>query len=98
MKNVFFAEHDKPIVEMVVYFFERKKKIRHIAQIFGIYVKKKYRGHGIASALIENILRRIRDNESIVKVSLTVNPTQEDAVRLCRKFEFKKGWYAKQRT
>jgi ribosomal protein S18 acetylase RimI-like enzyme len=90
MKNVLFAEHDKTIVGMVVYFFKTNRKARHIAHIFGVYVKKRYRGHGIASALIENALRKIKDNESIVKINLTVNPTQVDAVRLYEKFGFKK--------
>lgn len=90
MRNVLFAEYDETIVGMAVYFFERKKKARHIAHIFGVYVKKKYRSRGVASALIENALKKIQERESIVKVSLAVNPAQVDAVRLYEKFGFKR--------
>jgi ribosomal protein S18 acetylase RimI-like enzyme len=90
MKNVLFAEDEKTIVGMAVYFFQTNRKTRHIAHIFGVYVKKKYRGCGVASALIENALRKIRDNKSIVKINLMVNPAQVDAVRLYEKFGFKK--------
>ena len=89
VKNVLFALlNDKP-VGMIVYIFENKKKTKHIANIYGVYVKKWYRNQGIGRKLIENAVLLIKKNKNIVKINLNVNPKQKAAVKLYKKYGFK---------
>ena len=89
IKNVLFAlSNDKP-VGMIAYAFQNKLKTKHIANIFGVYVKKEYRGKAIGEKLIERAISSIRKNKSIIKIDLTVNPNQKAAVKLYKKYGFK---------
>ena len=90
IRNVLFAmSNDKPI-GMIVYVFEDKMKTRHLANIFGVYVKKEFRGMGIGRQLIESAISMIKQNKNIIKIGLTVNPKQKAALSLYKKFGFKK--------
>ena len=88
-KNTLFALSDNFPVGMIVYVFNDKIKIRHIANIYGFYVKQSYRNLGAGKRLIETALSFIMKNKNIIKISLNVNPRQKSAVRLYKKFSFK---------
>ena len=88
IKNALFALlNDKP-VGMIVYVVNNKVKTKHVANIFGVYVKKEYRGQGIGKKLFENVLKIIQKNADISKIKLTVNPEQKAAVKLYEKYGF----------
>ena len=88
-RNTLFAlSNDKPI-GMIAYVFNNKRKIKHVANIFGFYVKESYRNQGIGKKLIESALSSIMKNKKIVKIDLNVNPKQKSAVRLYKKFGFR---------
>ena len=53
MKNTLFAMSNDEPIGMIVYVFNNKKKVRHIANIFGFYVKEKCRNNGIGKKLLE---------------------------------------------
>jgi len=90
MNNVLFAlDEDKPI-GMMVYVFLKLKKIKHVTNIYGVYVKKEYRTQGIGKQLLENVLTKINQNKNIIKINLHVNPKQKAALQLYKKFGFKK--------
>ncbi len=89
IKNAIFAlSHDKPI-GMIVYIFSSRVKTKHIANIFGVYVKINFRGQGVGRKLIESALSEIQKNKLIHKIKLTVNPEQTAAVRLYEQYGFK---------
>lgn len=89
IKNVIFAfSSDKPI-GMITYVFKNKSKTRHIANIFGVYVKQEFRGQGIGEKLIESAISSIKKNKNIIKINLNVNAKQKAAVRLYEKYGFK---------
>ena len=88
-RNTLFALFDNIPVGMIVYGFNDKIKIRHIANIYGFYVKQSYRNQGVGKKLIETSLSFIMKNKNIIKISLNVNPRQKSAVRLYKKFSFK---------
>lgn len=89
IKNTLFALlNDKPI-GMIVYIFDSKLKTKHVANIFGVYVKKEYRGQGIGKKLIESAISLIKKNKNIVKIKLNVNPEQKATVKLYEKYGFK---------
>ena len=77
IKNTLFALLDGKPVGMIVYVFQNKLKTKHIANIFGVYVKKEYRGKGIGKKLVESAISSIKKNKVIVKIDLTVNPKQK---------------------
>ncbi|PIY60326.1 hypothetical protein COY95_02355 [Candidatus Woesearchaeota archaeon CG_4_10_14_0_8_um_filter_47_5] len=81
-------------VGMIVCVFNRNNKTRHIAHIFGVYVKKDYRNQGIGGRLIERAVSLIKKNTEngegteITKIRLAVNPEQKAAVSLYKKHGF----------
>ena len=77
IKNTLFALLDGKPVGMIVYVFQNKLKTKHIANIFGVYVKKEYRSKGIGEKLVESAISSIKKNKVIVKIDLTVNPKQK---------------------
>ncbi len=90
ISNAYFAlsDDDKPVGTIVV-FIENRPKTRHIANIFGVYVDKEYRGCGIGRMLLDRALHEVTRKKGIAKVKLQVNTKQVAAVRLYEKFGFK---------
>ena len=88
--NALFAFLNGKPAGMIVYIFNKKIKARHIANIFGVYVKKEFRGGGIGWKLVESAISLIKKNKRIIKINLCVNPKQKAALNLYKKFGFKK--------
>ena len=84
---LFALLNDKPI-GMVSYYFEDRIKIKHIANIVGMYVTREYRNQEIGSKLVTEVISSIKENSGILKIKLSVNSEQEYALRLYRKFGF----------
>lgn len=76
------------IVAMVGAYQEAKVKMKHMAYIWGVYVRKSYRGRGIGKKLMETALDFLAKNKEIEKVDLNVNTEQLSAVRLYEKLGF----------
>ena len=60
-----------------------------VAHIVGVYVAKEARGKGIGSQLVTTVLGKIKADDEIKKVELSVNLDQTPAKRLYEKFGFK---------
>ena len=88
-KNTLFALSDDKTIGMIVFIFNNKRKIKHISNIFGFYVKERYRNQGVGKKLIESALSHIKKNKNIIKIDLIVNPKQKAALSLYKKFGFK---------
>ncbi len=84
---MFALSDDRPI-GMIVYVFDKGLKTRHIAEIYGFYVRADYRGKGVGTRLLEHALLLICKNRGIVKVKLAVNPEQRVAVKMYKKAGF----------
>ncbi len=56
--------------------------------IYGVYVKKEYRGQGISDKIMESILNSLDNNDEIKKITLTVNKEQKVAVDFYKRFGF----------
>lgn len=89
VKNVLFAVSDNKPVGMIVCGRNNRLKISHICGIYGVYIKKEYRGQGISNQLMDAALAEIQEMTGVVKIELMVNPTQKAAKRLYRKYGFK---------
>jgi predicted GNAT family acetyltransferase len=62
-----FALSEDKAIGMIVYVFNDRIKTKHIANIFGVYVKIDYRGKGIGRKLLDQVLLQIQKNKEIVK-------------------------------
>jgi ribosomal protein S18 acetylase RimI-like enzyme len=88
MKNVNFAMDGDLPIGMIVCAFNMDVKFKHIAEIYGFYVRAKHRGKGVGRDLLNHALRLARDNGRIVKVRLYVNSMQRSALRMYNKAGF----------
>jgi ribosomal protein S18 acetylase RimI-like enzyme len=68
--------------------FVQEESGRRIAHIVGVFVTEKSRRQGIASKLLSAVLGKIKQDNSIKTVRLTVNKGQIPAVKLYEKFGF----------
>ena len=59
-KNILFALSNGEPIGMIACVFNKRRKIRHIANIFGFYVKESYRNQGVGNKLIESALSLIK--------------------------------------
>ena len=84
-----FAFSGEKIIGLMSYKDEDRPKTKHKSGIYSVYVKPDYRGKGVGKKLLEETLRLIKLNEEIIKVNLTVNPSQISAVKLYESFGFK---------
>lgn len=69
----FFADVDGQLVGMAGAVWAGKAKLRHVAEVYSVYVSPEARGRGIAARLLRRLLEELRSLDQIEKVSLTVN-------------------------
>jgi len=89
IQNVLFAVSDNGPVGMLVHARNNRIKTNHIYGIYGVYVRKDYRGQGIGNKLMDAALDEIQKISGIEKIELAVNPVQKAAEKLYRKYGFK---------
>lgn len=83
-----FAEADDALVGMAGAHWSSKAKLRHVAQVYGVYVAPETRGAGIASLLMRRLLAELHSIGHIEKASLMVNTEARKAIRLYEKLGF----------
>jgi ribosomal protein S18 acetylase RimI-like enzyme len=86
--NTLVAFSKDTAIGMIVYIIDSKIKARHIARLYGVYVRKKDRGQGVGKKLVQGALKGIQQNPNISKIHLTVNAEQTVAVALYKQFGF----------
>lgn len=82
LKNVLFALDEGEPVGMITFVQRGRKKNEHIADIFGVYVNKRYRRNGLGHRLVRRAISIIQKNTTITKVSLSVSVEQVPAINL----------------
>jgi RimJ/RimL family protein N-acetyltransferase len=89
IKNIWFViEDDKPI-GLAGIFRNNRLKTNHVCEMFGVYVRKEYRGKGVGKRLIETVLTEIQNLKGIKIINVGVNPTQKAAKHLYNQYGFK---------
>ena len=83
-----FAELDGELVGMAGASWSQRKKIRHVAQGYGVYVLPAHRGKGIGGVLMQSLLDELARLPQIKKISLQVNSESAAAVALYEKLGF----------
>ena len=90
-KNPIMVAYDgRQLIGMVAAYQEKGEKLKHIAYVWGVYLRKDYRGKGIGKRLMEALLDEIAKNKEIEKLNLNVNANQQSAVKLYEKLGFRK--------
>ena len=84
-----YAEADGVLIGMVGAGWSAKAKLRHVAEVYGVYVAREQRGRGIGSQLMRALLGELRSQEGIEKVGLEVNAESLAALRLYEQLGFK---------
>lgn len=86
---IYFAENEGKLIGVIGAFFHSTEETKNSAQIFGVYVNKNYRGHGIAKNLQNKLLAELKTIKGINKIKVMVNKTQISAVNLYKQGGFK---------
>lgn len=77
-----FAFDGEIIVGMNGMYWTKKPVTKHVAEIFGVFVKPRYRGIGIGKRLMEGIINEITKNPQFTKMKLGVNAENLPALKL----------------
>ena len=84
----YFAEVGGELVGMAGAGWSSKAKLRHVAEVYGVYVSPGMRGRGVAGRLMDRLLAELRSIDQIEKVRLGVTSDNAAAVRLYEKLGF----------
>ena len=83
-----YAEVDGVLVGMVGAGWSDRRKIRHVAEVYAVYVKPTHRGMGIGAVLMRRLLDELKALPQIKKVKLGVTASNEAAVTLYLRLGF----------
>ena len=87
--NYTFGAFDQAqLVGVVTLLQEQRKKIRHRANIFAMYVSPSKRGAGLGKALMTAAIQKAKTIEGIEQINLTVTATNQRAKQLYAKLGF----------
>lgn len=84
----FFAEVDGALVGMAGANWPARAKLRHVAEVYSVYMSPAQRGTGLASRLLQTLLDELRRLDQIEKVRLAVTAGSPAPLRLYQKLGF----------
>ena len=82
--GMYIAKTNDKYIGMMGYYPKGENNVN----IFGVYVKRKFRGQGVSDKIMESILNSLSDNDEIKSASLTVNDEQTEAIDFYKRFGF----------
>ena len=83
-----YVEVDGVLVGMVGAGWSDRRKTRHVAEVYAVYVKPTHRGRGIGAVLMRRMLDELKALPQIKKVKLGVTASNEAAVTLYLRLGF----------
>ena len=83
-----YAEVDGALVGMAGAGWSDRRKTRHVAEVYAVYVSPTHRGKGIGAALMRRLLDELKALPQIKKVKLGVTASNEAAVSLYLRLGF----------
>jgi ribosomal protein S18 acetylase RimI-like enzyme len=89
--HMFVARDGGQVIGMVAGYQEDNNKMKHMAYVWGVYVRQSGRGQGIGQKLMEALILELASNKEIEKIDLNVNTSQLSAFRLYEKLGFTVG-------
>jgi len=89
--NKFFvASYKKKAVGVIRVTYNDIDEPEKTAILGGLYVNEAYRGKGIGKALMLRAIERIEKDKNTTHITLYVKPSQDEAIKLYEKLDFKK--------
>lgn len=88
--RIFLAYLNKSPVGVFILAFKSSPKVKHIANIYSVYVREDCRGKGVGSKLMDAVLKEAKSKKYVEKIALSVIAGQESAIKLYEKFGFVK--------
>jgi len=86
--HIFVAREGEDCFGMTAFFQESGEKMKHIAYIWGVYVRESHRGQKVSKKLMQVLMDEVQKNKEITKINLNVNTKQIAAVKLYESFGF----------
>ena len=87
--HIFVVRDGEEYVGMAGGFQEKGEKISHAGYVWGVYLRKTYRGQGLGKQMMQALLSELQKNPEIKKIKLGVNTMQAAAVKMYESFGFK---------
>jgi len=89
-ENFIFGAFDAgSLIGMAGFFREQREKRRHKGTVWGVYVTTRYRGQGVARAIMSALLEAVRELPGLACVYLTVTSSNAAARKLYRRLGFR---------
>lgn len=85
---IFIAKDDDSLIGMVAFLLKDEDTVAHV---WGMFVKKEYRGQGIGKKLMQQFIEKAKSITTITKITLDVNPEQQSAIILYKVMGFVKN-------
>jgi RimJ/RimL family protein N-acetyltransferase len=76
------------LISIAGLFPETMEKRKHIATIWGVYTKTNFRGQGVASLVMMEIIKMAKKNIHLKRINLSVEVKNISAIALYKKFGF----------
>lgn len=90
--HMYWVFKDKKIVWIAWRWSNQMKKMRHVADIFWVYLHKEYRWSWLAKKLFDTMLFDIQNEKICLKMKLSVNVEQIAAVKFYKSYWFVEVW------
>ena len=87
--SVYVGKDGDQIVAMAGIHQQSRPKLKHKAYIWGVYVDKSYRGQGLGTQLIEQLVVHAREKMTVTSVYLSVEETNSSAKNLYERLGFR---------
>lgn len=84
--NFVALENGVPLGTMGAYLSEESGQ--KVANIVGVYVSSEARGKGVGTKLLNEVLKKVKEDQNIKTVKLSVNKDQAPAIKLYENFGF----------
>jgi RimJ/RimL family protein N-acetyltransferase len=86
---IFVAEEAGQLVGMVVFMRDTPQKMKHIGNIYGVYIDAQVRGRGIGRLLMQHTIDHARQVSGLRQLALRVATTNTPALKLYESLGFK---------
>ncbi len=85
---IFGAGEDGDLVGLVGANHDLRPSVRHKSSIWGLYVRATHRRHGIGHALVDEVVKTLKEEPEIRLIRAVVTITSEDALALLKREGF----------
>lgn len=79
---------DEQLIGMVTFKRDTNARLNHKGRVMEMYVSPENRKKGIGRAMLEELLRLLKENEGLEQLYLTVEVTNIQVRELCKSLEF----------